>query len=608
MRIHQLSSAIANQIAAGEVIERPASVVKELLENSLDAGADAISIEIGYGGLNQIKISDNGHGIIAEDLPLAVAAHATSKITTLDDLYAINSMGFRGEALASIASVAKVTISSKTAHQEHAMMLQVQNGQHVLSPCARTIGTTIDVVDLFFNAPVRKRFLKNEKLEFQAIELVIKRFALSAPHINLIVKHNGKLVLSLPAAIHEQAKRDRMAKIFGSSFIKDAIYLDVERGAMRLYGWISGPNYQRSQNDRQWVYINQRMIKDKLINHALKQTYDGMLYPGRFPACLLYFTINTAEVDVNVHPTKHEVRFQQPRLVHDFFTSQLSAALQSDGQNNTEQTLQDDSSGVTSSFNSKLYDVAGEAINMAYSFESTNKTSDVGRPYRFLEESDERYESNFYQNKLELAEPLTSQASYVAPLRPLGSAQAKKNLYSDIDECSWVALNNQYSLVFIEQQPYIVDVLVLQQKWLLEQLQQASTPLESRPLLVPVRYSLSLKLKERIEELQHYIEQLGIRSEWSIKEDKLLIRSIPIYVPYLDLRLFLEAVADLQCIQISSLLELMSQMQRFDPKLLAIEERMALNQFLLKVQNQKSQFHGVFKALSADDCRMLLHV
>lgn len=329
MRIYQLPPAVANQIAAGEVIERPASIVKELLENAYDAGASVINIEIGYGGLNHIKISDNGVGILAEDLPLAIAAHATSKIKTLNDLYAIESMGFRGEALASIASVAKLTLISRPAEQEHAMMLRTQGDEISLTPCARAVGTTLEVADIFFNAPVRKRFLKSEKLEFQAIETVIKRFALSAPHCAITVKHNSKLVLSLPAAINEQAKLSRMSKLFGSAFMQDAIVLDVAVGSMRLYGWISGPNFQRSQNDRLWVYINQRMVKDKLINHALKQAYNDLLHPGRFPACLLYFGIDTKEVDVNVHPTKHEVRFTQARLVHDFFTTHITKALNS---------------------------------------------------------------------------------------------------------------------------------------------------------------------------------------------------------------------------------------------------------------------------------------
>lgn len=327
IRIQQLSAAVANQIAAGEVIERPASVVKELLENALDAEADAINIEIGFGGLNQVKVSDNGAGIIADDLTLAVAAHATSKIRQLNDLYAITSMGFRGEALASIASVSKLSLSSKPADQEHAMMLQFDGGVPSLSPCARTQGTTVEVRDLFFNAPVRKKFLKTARSEYQAIEMVVKRFALSAPHIALTLKHDGKQLLALPAATCEKTRVLRLRKLLGKEFIEQAVYLDMEQAGMRLNGWVSGQAYERSQNDKQWVYVNQRMVKDKLINHAIKQAYDGLLHPGRHPACVLYVTISAELVDINVHPTKHEVRFQQPRLVHDFILSHLSQIL-----------------------------------------------------------------------------------------------------------------------------------------------------------------------------------------------------------------------------------------------------------------------------------------
>ncbi len=595
MRIQQLPPAIANQIAAGEVIERPASVVKELLENSLDAGADLITVEIGYGGLNQIKVSDNGMGIVAEDLPLAVAAHATSKITTLDDLYAIDSMGFRGEALASIASVAKVAISSRPVQQEHAMLLRAQDSKCTLVPCARNVGTTVDVVDLFFNAPVRKRFLKNEKLEFQAIEVVIKRFALSAPHIGLSLKHNNKLVLSLPAAINEQAKQTRMAKIFGSAFIKDAIYLDTERGAMRLSGWVSGPNYQRSQNDRQWVYINQRMVKDKLINHALKQAYDGWLYPGRFPACLLYLTIHTAEVDVNVHPTKHEVRFQQPRLVHDFFTSQLSDALKSGALKNEERVYE---------YNSCSASAESTDIREPYLYPNHLSATEAVRILSSSAPSEEELKNSSQEQK-----GFSPRTCLLAPWNN-GSSRttvSRKAAYPAADESSWVILNNQYILVFLEQQPHLVDLIALQKKWLLEQLSLDNLPLESRPLLVPVSYAVSPKLKERMNELQSGVEPVGIRMEWS-KEDKLLIRTIPIKAPYLDIRLFVESVITLESLQLEQLIQVISQCQRFDFKLLSVEERMELNRFLLSVQHQGASSEGIYKILSVDDCRMLLHV
>ncbi len=326
-RIHLLSAAVANQIAAGEVIERPASVVKELLENALDAGASAITIDIGFGGLNQVKVSDNGSGIFADDLPLAVAAHATSKICKLNDLYAISSLGFRGEALASIASVSRLSLSSRPVGQAHAMVMQVNGETLNLAPCARSQGTTIDVRDLFFNTPVRKKFLKSERSEYLAIEAVVKRFALSAPAVALTLNHNDKPTLVLPVAMCEQTKWMRIKKLLGYQFVFHAIYLDVERAGMRLHGWLSGQEFQRSQNDKQWIYLNQRMVKDKLLNHAMRQAYEGRLHPGRHPACVLYLTIAADQVDVNVHPTKHEVRFQQPRLVHDLMTSQILVAL-----------------------------------------------------------------------------------------------------------------------------------------------------------------------------------------------------------------------------------------------------------------------------------------
>lgn len=598
LRIHQLPPAIANQIAAGEVIERPASVVKELLENSLDAGADVITIEIGYGGLNQIKISDNGSGIVAEDLPLAVAAHATSKITTLDDLYAIDSMGFRGEALASIASVAKVAISSRTAQQDHAMMLQVHNSNVTLSPCARNVGTTIDVVDLFFNAPVRKRFLKNEKLEFQAIEMVIKRFALSAPHIGLILKHNNKLVLSLPAAINEQAKQIRMTKIFGSAFIKDAIYLDVERGAMRLYGWISGPDFQRSQNDRQWVYINKRMVKDKLINHALKQTYDGLLYPGRFPACLLYFTISTAEVDVNVHPTKHEVRFQQPRLVHDFFTSQLTAALHS-VTIKEEETVYEYNLSSDSEENNTVYEPHSYLDTLKITKTSPDTLSVSATPDdSFLVPVQSGVQiSPFNQRTLSALGRHDKENKVI---------KVKNAVYSSADNSAWIILNNRYIVLFIKQQPHLVDVLGLQQLWLADQLDQIKFPLISRPLLVPIGYPVPLSLKTRMSELGGCLEQLGIHIEF--KEDRVLFRSVPIIVPYLDLSLFLDSVAALKTLNIEQLIQVICQSQYLDATLLSPEERMELNHWLSDAQNRDISLQGISKVLSVDNCRMLLHV
>lgn len=547
LRIQQLPAAIANQIAAGEVIERPASVVKELLENALDAGADSISIEIGYGGLNQIKISDNGSGIVVDDLPLAIAAHATSKITSLDDLYSIDSMGFRGEALASISSIAKVKISSRPANQEHAMMLSVHDGELCITPCARSQGTTIDVCDLFYNAPVRKRFLKSEKLEFQAIETVVKRFALSAPHIALTLKHNNKLLMSLACATDTKSRHARMAKIFGKAFVDHAIYIDVERVGMRLQGWLSNLEAQRSQNDRQWVYINQRMVKDKLINHAIKQAYDGLLHPGRFPICLLYLTLDPAEVDVNVHPTKHEVRFQQPRLVHDFFSSQIHNAL---AQRSSTTSSNDDTVVISKTLSEPVL-----AVAQAY-----------------------QYDLKPYQNSKKAAtEP------------------------SSMFHSGWTILNKQYSILFIAHEPHLVDIYSLYQQWLKEELQQEPWPLSSRPLLVPVSILLPDLTKDKYKILSLFLAQSGLNSELTAT-NKLIIQSIPVKTPYLDLNAFLTNVLHYSSWEVALAYELLSQHQLFDIELFHNEERQALMHFF---HLNHLQLHGC-KALTSAHCRMLL--
>ncbi len=327
MRIRQLPSLLANQIAAGEVIERPASVVKELLENALDANANSIVVDIGYGGLNRIKVDDDGCGIVAEDLPLAISAHATSKIFEMNDLSYITTMGFRGEALASIASVSRMSICSRTACQKVGALLRCYTQPMDVADSPRKPGTTIDVRDIFYNAPVRKKFLKSERSEFMAIEAVVRRFALSAPHINLVLIHNQQTVLQLPAAGDACSLKNRIAKIFGKKFIENSIRVDVTHANTQLQGWLSDVTLQRSQNDRLWVYINARMVRDRLLNNAVKSAYEGLLYPGRFPSGVVFLRIDPLEIDVNVHPTKHEVRFQQPRIIHDFIASNIKLML-----------------------------------------------------------------------------------------------------------------------------------------------------------------------------------------------------------------------------------------------------------------------------------------
>ena len=328
-RIKLLSPQLANQIAAGEVVERPASVVKELLENSIDAGATQIDIDIEQGGIRLIRIRDNGKGMFKEDMPLALSRHATSKIYQAEDLEAVNSLGFRGEALPSISSVSRLNLRSRTADDENGWQLQ-GDGREVTSepePVAHPQGTTLEVRDLFYNTPARRKFLKTEKTEFNHLEDVIKRIGLSNYNVGINLRHNQTPRLNLHPATSQEAKEKRIANVCGKPFIENSIYLEIEAAGLKLYGWVGLPTFTRSQADLQYFYVNGRMIKDRLVAHAVKQAYHDVIYHGRQPAYVLYLEIDPSLVDVNAHPTKHEVRFREGRMVHDFLFRSLHRTL-----------------------------------------------------------------------------------------------------------------------------------------------------------------------------------------------------------------------------------------------------------------------------------------
>jgi DNA mismatch repair protein MutL len=323
-RIALLDQCLANQIAAGEVIERPASVVKELLENSIDAGSSRISVEVDVGGTKLIRIKDDGHGIHCDDLNLALARHATSKISELGDLSAIDSLGFRGEALASIASVSKLKLTSTTEGKE-GWAAQVSGAEMaaVLSPTPHVKGTTVEVRDLFFNVPARRKFLRTERTEFLKVDEVVRKMSLSQTRVEFFLSHNGKQVRHYAGGEESQ----RVASILGQAFLENSITFSDERNGMILRGWIGLPTYSRSQADQQFFFVNDRIIKDRLVTHAIKQAYADVLYHGRSPVYCLFFSVNPVLVDVNVHPTKHEVRFRESRDVHDFIFRSIHRAL-----------------------------------------------------------------------------------------------------------------------------------------------------------------------------------------------------------------------------------------------------------------------------------------
>ncbi|MGY8871711.1 MAG: DNA mismatch repair endonuclease MutL, partial [Pseudomonadales bacterium] len=321
-QIHLLSPRLANQIAAGEVVERPASVVKELLENSLDAGATRLEVDVEQAGIKLIRIRDDGDGIEKDDLPLALSRHATSKIYELEDLEAVASLGFRGEALASISSVSRLTLTSRRIDSEHAWQVQTEGRDMSaqLSPAAHPQGTTVEMRDLFFNTPARRKFLKTENTEFKHLEEVVKRLALSRFDVAFQLKHNGRVIHQLkPASVKAEQER-RVAAVCGPAFVDQSLHVDMnaEASGLSLRGWIGLPTFSRSQADLQYFFVNGRMIRDKLVTHAVRQAYADVLFHGRHPAYVLYLELDPALVDVNVHPTKHEVRFREGRLVHDF--------------------------------------------------------------------------------------------------------------------------------------------------------------------------------------------------------------------------------------------------------------------------------------------------
>ena len=329
MPIRSLPPQLVNQIAAGEVIERPASVVKELLENSLDAGAMRIDVEIEAGGVRLIRVRDDGSGIPKGELALALARHATSKIASLDDLERVATLGFRGEALPSIGAVARLSLASRTADEEHGWRIEGDGHGHygAAAPLPHPLGTTVEVRELFFNTPARRKFLRSEATEFGHVDTVLRRLALARMDVALHARHNGRGLYALNAASEAREREQRVAVLLGAEFAREALYLTQTMTGLILRGWITRPRFSRSQPDLQHFYVNGRMVRDKLLAHAVRLAYQDVLFHGRHPAYVLYLELDPARVDVNAHPAKYEVRFRDGRLVHDYVFRTVEAAL-----------------------------------------------------------------------------------------------------------------------------------------------------------------------------------------------------------------------------------------------------------------------------------------
>ena len=511
--IHILSPQLANQIAAGEVVERPASVLKELCENSLDAGAQRVDVEVEQGGIKLIKVRDDGCGISEADLPLALSRHATSKITDLDDLEAVSTLGFRGEALASIASVSRLTLTSNSGDSKGWKAISEGRDMNVeLQPAPHPRGSSVEVRDLFFNTPARRKFLRTEGTEYKRIYDGIKKLALSRMDVAFSLRHNQKVQFNLRPATNHAEQEKRVADICGPLFMEQALYIDNDRTGIRLWGWIGLPTFSRSQPDLQHFFVNGRSIRDKVVSHAVRQAYQDVLYHGRHPAYVLFLEILPSDVDVNVHPTKHEVRFRESGSIHSFVSSTLKNALASDRPQDHLQTGSENSStrieGLTQ----------GNALENQLQQSSLSLLSTPSSGYQ------QRWQGsqsgfNSVNTPLSNYQSLYSgqgqdQAEGEHEIPPLGFAIAQlKGIF--------ILAENSHGLI-------VVDMHAAHERITYEQMKQAfeDQSLASQPLLVPESLALSQREADIVEAHYGLFEQLGFSIE-RVALESVIVREIP---------------------------------------------------------------------------------
>ena len=568
-RINLLSPRLANQIAAGEVVERPASVVKELLENSLDAGASQLEIDVEQGGVRRIKIRDNGTGIMKDDLSLALSRHATSKIITLDDLEAVRTLGFRGEALASISSVSRMHLTSQAEDESEAWRVEAEGKDMATAvrPASHPQGTTIDVRDLFFNTPARRKFLRTEKTEFAHLEEVVKRLALSRYETGFRLSHNGKQVYDLRPVTDQLHAEHRLATLLGKKFIENSLTLDVEAAGLRLWGWIGLPTFSRSQADLQYFFVNGRVVKDKLVAHAVRQAYRDVLYNGRHPTFVLYLELDPSTVDVNVHPTKHEVRFRDGRLVHDFLFSRIHKAIadvrpESDAAPTGMQETSSNESEITEQSALQLSNrPASSGMDWMRSASSSPSSSDVRGQLDGMRRLSGYAQE--YTSQTETVDPETGEVREVAPLSLLGqsdvSAFGQDVDYQAVPPLGFAVaqLHGVYILSESEQGLILVDMHAAHERIVYERMKTAfyQKNISSQPLLVPINIAVSQSEADLVEESSTVFEAFGFRVERTGLES-VMVREVPVILIRGDVEgLVRDVISDLSANGISDLME-----------------------------------------------------
>ncbi len=518
-RIHALPSQLINQIAAGEVVERPASVIKELVENSLDADATQIDVDVAQGGIKRMRVRDDGLGISANDLPLALSRHATSKLASLEDLEGIRSMGFRGEALPSIASVSRLTLLSRERGTDQAWKLDGEALEP--EPTAHPEGTTVDVQDLFYNTPARRKFLKTDKTEFRHLEQVLRRLALARFDVAFKLQHNGKLVFSARQASNVREREARIADLLGRSFIDNSLRFEHEAAGLHLSGWIGLPTFSRSQADMQYFFVNGRMVRDKLVGHAIRQAYQDVLYHGRHPAYVLYLELAPQLVDVNVHPTKHEVRFREGRLVHDYLFRTLHQVLADARPGDLAvppDAIPQASTGGAPVFPFAAADTAGQAS---------------------VRESAQSYQSAFHWQM-----PGAAMAS-----RPAQPPSAPPPDHGEMPVLGY-ALAQLHGVYILAQNAaglLIVDTHAAHERITYERLKQSleGQGIRSQPLLVPVSVKVSPREVQLALDSREVLKDLGLEID-QLDTDTLVVRALPTLLKGADVEgLVRDLLADL---------------------------------------------------------------
>ncbi|WP_371316723.1 DNA mismatch repair endonuclease MutL [Pseudomonas gingeri] len=554
-RIELLSPRLANQIAAGEVVERPASVIKELLENSLDSGAKRIDVDVEQAGVKLLRVRDDGSGISADDLPLALARHATSKIRDLEDLERVMSLGFRGEALASISSVARLTLTSRTRDADQAWQVETE-GRDMdarVQPAAHPVGTSVEVRDLFFNTPARRKFLKAEKTEFDHLQEVIKRLALARFDVAFHLRHNGKSILSLHEAHDDAARARRVAAVCGAGFLEQALPIEVERNGLHLWGWVGLPTFSRSQADLQYFYVNGRAVRDKLVAHAVRQAYRDVLFNGRHPTFVLFFEVDPSVVDVNVHPTKHEVRFRDGRMVHDFLYGTLHRAL---GDVRPEDHLAAPAavSGMVrpTGIEAGEFGPQGEMRLAANLLEQPQAQPSSAFAPTAGSGSGAGYQYQYRPQSTQMPPAAEAQGVYREFFAPLPDAVASPTLpdsQGDVPPLGYALaqLKGIYILSENAQGLVLVDMHAAHERIMYERLKiaMASEGLSGQPLLVPESLAVSQREADCAEEHVSWFQRLGFELQ-RLGPETLAIRQIPALLKQAEAnRLVQDVLADL---------------------------------------------------------------